>query len=224
MSKWSLALISCIVIGCKTTTATIESTPPSPALSAAPACEETCAGTFASVKILGCVAACDQWVGKSIAIKTGTSLYLGLPEAKRCSFTYEMRDADQIHKGSLQQMFSFGFRYTDGIGDGDFLITGTGLTDARTLVDFAKASDQKTFGHDASASSTTLTFTREGPGQDHAPFFKIEEVDVADQETKTLSLTLSKSFDPRRPFAGMQAAAFKSVVHGKTKHDIICTP
>ncbi|MCX6109042.1 MAG: hypothetical protein NTZ90_05490 [Proteobacteria bacterium] len=224
MSKWSLALISCIVIGCKTTQATVESIPTSPTVSTAPACEETCAGTFASAKILGCVAACDQWVGKSIAIKTGTSLYLGLPEAKRCSFTYEMRDADQIHKGSLQQMFSFGFRYTDGIGDGDFLITGSGLTDARTLVDFAKASDQKTFGHDASASSTTLTFTREGPGQDHAPFFKIEEVDVADQETKTLSLTLSKSFDPRRPFAGLQAAAFKSVVHGKTKHDIICTP
>jgi hypothetical protein len=223
MSKRSLAMISLCILSCKTTPAKVTSDILEGSASSPAACNETCAGTFASAKILGCVEACDQWVGKTLKINSGASLYKDLPPSQRCSFTYEKRNADQVHKGSFHQLFSFGFRYTDGIGDGDFLITGPGMSNRTELIDFTKDRDEKVFGTDSSGGSTSLIFIRDDSAQGHVPTFKIEEIDAKLQESKTLTLVLNKKFDNFRPFVAVQLATFKSIVHGDMKHDISCT-
>ena len=91
MSKRSLAMISLCVLSCKTTPAKVTSDVFEGAAASPAACNETCAGTFASAKILGCVEACDQWVGKALQINSGASAYKDLPPSQRCSFTYEKR-------------------------------------------------------------------------------------------------------------------------------------
>jgi len=222
MSKRSLAIISLCVLSCKTTPAKVKSDALEPAASSPAACNETCAGTFASAKVLGCVEACDQWIGKALKIHSGASLYKGLPPSPRCSFTYEKRDANQVHKGSYHQLFSFGFRYTDGIGDGDFLITGSGMSDRTELIDFAQDRDEKVFGTDSSGGSTNLLFIRGDKTQGNVPTFKIEEFDALHQESKTLTIILNKNFDQLRPFVAIELASFKSVLRGETKHDISC--
>ncbi len=188
--------------------------------SAKPQCEETCGGAFAASSLVGCVSTCDNWKTERMTVIKGKSLYPLRKPAQGCSFNHMRRDANNIRPGGVSESFSFGFQYSDGIGDGGFLISGSGIVEPTQILDYSLPEDKKTLG--TNDQQVQATFTRHDDKHDGKPTLQLKTKSQYSGENKELVLVLSDNFDVARPFAKVVEAHFLAVKDSATRHEIAC--
>jgi|LauGreDrversion4_2_1035121.scaffolds.fasta_scaffold06082_5 hypothetical protein len=187
---------------------------------AAPQCEETCGGTFAASSLVGCVTTCDNWKTERMTVIKGKSLYPLRKPAQGCSFNHTRRDANKVRSGTVSETFTFGFQYSEGIGDGGFLITGSGTVEPGKILDYTLPEDKKTLG--SKDQPVAVTFIRQDPNHDGKPSVLMTTKAQYSGENKELLLVLSDNFDAARPFAKIVEARFLATKDSETKHEIAC--
>jgi hypothetical protein len=122
--------------------------------------------------------------------------------------------------GSAKQSFSYSFAYTKGIGDGDFIIIGSEMTDQANLIDFTKIVDKKEIKRIGSTSAMDLEFNRSDSAYADRPTFSLTGDDIG--EFKQLTIVLDKDFDPKRPFKKIVSTKFQAKIDSEVKHEIEC--
>lgn len=187
---------------------------------AAPQCEETCGGAYAASSLVGCVTTCDDWSTQKMTVIRGKSLYALRKPAYGCSFNHMRRDANKVRPGSVSESFSFGFQYSEGIGDGGFLITGSGNVEPSKVLDYTLPEDKKTLG--TKEQPVDVTFIRHDDKHEGKPTVFMTTKAKYSGENKELLVILSDKFDTARPFAQIVEARFLATKDSETKHEIAC--
>jgi hypothetical protein len=186
------------------------------------ACEETCGGEYATANLVGCVVGCDTWRSDKVTVVKGRSIYALRKSEPGCGFVYTKRDSNQIRTGTGIETFSYSFSYTKGIGDGDFLIIGSGMTEQVNLMDFTKAEDKKEIKTAGSANAMTALFIRKDAAHSERPTFSLTGNDKYSAEFKQLTVVMDDDFDPKQPFKKIVSTSFQAKKGSEIKHEIEC--
>ena len=223
MKCGTLLGIILLSIGCKASSPTSAITESAPELTTSRvACEETCGDAYATANLVGCVVGCDTWHSDKVNVVKGHSLYALRKSEPGCSFVYTKRDSNQVRTGSANEIFSFSFHYTKGIGDGDFLIIGSGLTDQVNLIDFSKSEDKKEIKAVESTNALIAKFILKDSAYSERPTFSLTGNDRYSGEFKQLMIVMEKDFDPKKPFNKIVSADFQAKKGTEIKHEIEC--
>ncbi|MCX6107752.1 MAG: hypothetical protein NTY08_18145 [Proteobacteria bacterium] len=186
------------------------------------ACEETCGGEYATANLVGCVVGCDTWSSDKVTVVKGHSIYALRKSEPGCGFVYTKRDSNQIRSSTGIETFSYSFSYTKGIGDGDFLIIGSGMTEQVNLMDFTKAEDKKEIKTAGSTNAMTALFIRKDAAHSERPTFSLTGNDKYSAEFKQLTVVMDDDFDPKQPFKKILSTSFQVKKDSEIKHEIEC--
>ena len=186
------------------------------------ACEETCGGEYATANLVGCVVGCDTWRSDNVTVVKGHSIYALRKSEPACSFVYTKRDSNQVRSGTANESFSYSFSYTKGIGDGDFLMIGSGMTEQVNLIDFTKAEDKKEIRTVGSTDAVTALFIRKDSAHSEKPTFSLTGNDKYSGGFKQLTVVMDEDFDPKQPFKKIVSTSFQAKKGSEIKHEIEC--